>query len=1058
MVLQSGRGTAYLQSNSRNGLGAGDIDGSAADSGEGSSNRGMRGRGSRLNNARKTVFQPTVRAPPLGMQGQGRTSSDAGRGHVETKAGHSGLALVNRKPTPTSTAIRQRKNTATTAAAVAHSVGDESSMDSGRSESDCSTKAGISNPWARRLQTQTQQQQQQTAQNQSKLATSVSRRSSTGEGELLGKASLAKPTDISIEDAAAPCAPDHSQQPGGQKLDAKTDDVRLEKSGNGRRSEAVGNCVDAMAAMEIADRTIECAVQEPQTISRPQPASDISTQHVSASKPTAAAQEGVEPRQQQQQQTGPLIDIHASSSTGAGESATPTLPAFTAAKASAPAMEIQRAETPRREDTCIDDLVASPPSQPDSAKDSGGFLPANHTWGSKARTAASKPALQATEPSKSRWWKASLSGGARKGEASLHPETRKSAASSALPFPPASSSPKPGEMNRSDDGDSRSQSNKGEQGSARSQRSSRRAQAPVPTVVPPVVLARATARTLESKPVSGAKLRSEVGRIGAVDASTRELGTAVGTSSDDGKAMEPIPRPSDERSRQQQAETLLATGADETVVAETADESKAVQRNGVAEKETLLAPTQEAEATSKSKKRLSTNGAMQTGSWRSSGSTGASTKPQPQTLDSVADALNPPLVLQKVDEKPDGASAVQRRGSSSTRALAQAPQPSAKRERGRAATSSMAATAPNWRAASNRAKNDACVVQDSAADLTAAAVSSAAFLPGNSAVLSNGAVIPQFWTGTSTEQQPLNLHNGVLSHSLANRESSATQGLRVQSGGDSYYASSIGLRNSDVERGRFADLLHFSEPQSRSTRIGLSPPLLPHTMLADILGDGEHTSSGIVGPQLPSSVGGSSAVAVSAEVADASISANTAANGSLVRGRRISSVIGIRAQGEAESAGSRGLDYGSRVRSSSSLFDANRSSTLNTGSGAAKSHLGSGFADSGLLMRPTQADIASSAADFGYLPAHDIPAPQGRPTNNGRMWDHSSMMSTQTTGHPFYADNTGGLMFGAPQTSTFSAFSSGAAMLWPEPATRPPLSREISRPPSREDSSDQHVF
>ncbi|KAJ2081344.1 hypothetical protein H4R24_002402 [Coemansia sp. RSA 988] len=1076
MVLQSGRGAAYLQSNSRNGLSAGDIDGTAADSGEGSSNRGVRGRGSRLNSARKTVFQPTVRAPPLGMQGQGRTVSDTGRNHVETKAGHLGLVLVNRKPTPTSTAIRLRNNSTIIATP---GVADESLIDSGRSESDCSTKANMSNPWTKRLQTKAQQQ---TAQNSSKLASNVSRRSLTAENGSLGEAGLIKTDDVSVRDGATPCVPDHLQLEGGQGLDTKADDVGLANIVNGR-DEVVSDCVDSVAAMEISNRTIAHAVSEPQTINRPQLASGITKQLVSASTTTSASPESVEPRQRQQQ-TGFAIDVRASDSNETGERVMSSLPTSSAVKISAPAMEIERIETPAKSVAYLDDTAAPPPSQLDAAKEVGSFLPENYTWGSRARTAASKSTQLEAEPSKSRWWKASLSGGARKGESALHPETLRSTASPALPSPPASSSPKPAEMYRSNDGDSRSRITKGERGGARVQRSSRRAQAPVPTVVPPVVLARATVRTLEPKPASGGtKHGADVGRAGTIDANPRGLRTAIGTNSDDGKVTDPIPQPSDEHGQQQLAShqqigVSLTTGAGETAVtgapsslpapgADMAqilfkDEAKTAQRNGVVEKDILVTPQQEVDTTSKSTKRPSTNGAKQIGSWRSSGSLAASTKPQPQALELVADTPNPLPVLQKVDGNPDSKVALQRRGSSSTRALAQTAQPGGRRERSRAATSSLAGS---WRAASNRAKNDADTMQASVGDLSAATVSSAAFMPGSSAVLSNGAVIPKFWTSSPMDQQPLALHNGVLAHNAVSRESSVTRGLRVQSSGDAYYASSIGLCNSDVERGRFSDLLHLSEPQARNTSIGLSPPLLPHTMLADILGDGEHTSSGVCGPQLSSSGSVSGPVAASAKAADVTINTSSATNDSLMRGRRISSVIGIRTQGETESVGSRGLDYGSRVRSSSSLFDANRSSTLATSSGNAKSHLGPGFGDSGLLMRPAQTGVASTSAEFGYLPVHDPPAPQGRPTqpahattSNGRMWDYPSMLSTQAMGHPFYADNSGGLMFGAPPASSFSAFSSGAAMLWSEPAARPLLSHEISRPPSREDNGDQHVF
>ncbi|KAJ2610651.1 hypothetical protein H4S08_003516 [Coemansia sp. RSA 1365] len=1072
MVLQSIRGAAYSQSNSRTGLG--DTDGTAVDSGEGSSNRGMRGRGSRLNSARKAVFQPTVRAPPLGMQGQGRTSSDASRGHVEAKAGHSGLVLVNRKPTPTSTTIRQHKSTAST---IAHGVGDESSMDSSRVESDCSAGTTMSNPWARRLQTQSQQ----TVKNSSKLVSSVSRQSVTTETELADKASLQKSSDVSVEDAAAPYRPAPLQKLDGRKLDTKTDDVGQEHRDSELRHKAVSDCADAISALDIADGLIERVVPESRTINPPQPAPGISKQYAPTSMPTAVL-ENVDLQQQQSSS----ISACASDVNDTGKSAMSFLPAATGAKESSPTMDIERADTPLRGTTCIDDTIAPLPSKSDPANEGEGLLPANHTWGSKVRTTVNKSALLAAEPSKSRWWKASLSGGTRKAETSLHPETQKSTVSTVLPSPPASSSPKLGEMYRSDDGESRSQSAKCERGGARAQRGSRRAQAPVPTVVPPVVLARAAARTLEPKPISGADIRTEVGLAGVLDANSRDSGTAVATSSEDAKAMDLTPRLPGERNRQhladnRQAETSWAKDTVEIVAKETAHAlparevnmtqmtnedcvSKAVDHNGVAEKDALLAPSQEAGATSKSKKRLTTNGAMQLGSWRSSGSLAASKRPQSQDPELAADSLNLPLVVQKVEEKPDGLSALQRRGSSSARGLTQAPQPSVKRERGRAATSSMAATASSWRADSNRTKNDSGAIQGSAVGLSAS-VSSATFLPANNAVLSNGAVIPQLWTSNPIEQQPITLNGGVLAHSAANRESSATQGIRMQSNGDAYYASAIGLRNSDVERGRFANLLHFSEPQSRSTRIALSPPLLPHTMLADILGEGEHTSSSIGGPQLTSSISRSGAVAVSAELSDTSMNTNTVVNASLVRSRRISSVIGIRAQGETEGTGSRGLDYGSRVRSSSSLFDANRSSSLATGSGTSKSHLRSGFVDSGLLMRSTQNEIASAGAEFGYLPVHDPPPSQSRSTqptqatsSNGRLWDHSSVLSTQATGHPLYADNTGGIMFGEQPTSTFSAFSSGAAMLWPEPAARPLLSHEDTRPPSREDSGGQHIF
>ncbi|KAJ2765264.1 hypothetical protein IWQ57_004846, partial [Coemansia nantahalensis] len=379
----------------------------------------------------------------------------------------------------------------------------------------------------------------------------------------------------------------------------------------------------------------------------------------------------------------------------------------------------------------------------------------------------------------------------------------------------------------------------------------------------------------------------------------------------------------------------------------------------------------------------------------------------------------------------------------------QQQQPSERRgERGRAATNSLAASSGNWRSAPNRSEKSPAAVPE----------------PAPVAARPAGVAAKHRWPETPAElQQPAPYgRGGALGRPGDDRQRAHTQGASARPRGDRYgapaglnglmhlseaapasaaFGSQLPLssvHNSGIHG--MPTALSVSHPHRRSTA---SPPLLPHAMLADILGDGEPASRTKPAPELSAEPGDRAAGAAEAHV----------------RNRRISAIVGAAPRDEIADAGRR-LGYGSRVRSASSLFDVPRSSTglahaASNGPGRdfgadadlfswqQQGHKGSARTEPNRL--PTQPAAMSSAAK-----AVDSAAPMSAPAP--ASWGYAPVHSAQATVlHPLYAAGGSGLAPG--MAHGFQAFSPGAGTLWPDPGPRAPLPPRKPHPQSREDSA-----
>ncbi|KAJ2144655.1 hypothetical protein J3F82_005103, partial [Coemansia sp. RSA 637] len=494
-------------------------------------------------------------------------------------------------------------------------------------------------------------------------------------------------------------------------------------------------------------------------------------------------------------------------------------------------------------------------------------------WGTKTKATGSE---STPEQPKSRWWKASLTGGSRRVDSALKPMPRSPALALQKP------EPKP------DDGRARAKPVR-----------NRRGQAPIPTVVPPLVLARATIRSLEQRPVS------DISR-----AHSQELAAVA--------VDEPVS--SAER---------LSEPASASIVEPVALEMPCTEPTPVIKLD--ADPV---------KKRVSIDVPMQAESWR------------------VPLPLAKPASIEPLGKS---GSAVQRQ-SSTNRTLRPLPKQTERRERGRAATNSMAAMSTNWRV--NRPTNTADNVLSS--DISRPSTAFTLCAP---------------WS--DTESLPQNGH-------VAERQRSHTQ-LRPS---QAYYGSIPDMTS----------LLQISAPLSSacvypatsgSRALSSPPPLLP-PVLADILSDGEPARSVSLQTSVPSS-------------------SSSLASAVHNRTRRISSVIGAVPASKPDT-----LAFASRGRSSSSLFHgANGSDVVRP--------LVTAQTDQGLfLWHPDSAQGSTSMSNA-----------QGA-TGAEPVWG----MPSRALGRPLHADT----VFGMSQAPTFSAFSSGASMLWAEPV--PPVDSRVFYGPS----------
>ncbi|KAJ2451783.1 hypothetical protein EV183_003379 [Coemansia sp. RSA 2336] len=586
-------------------------------------------------------------------------------------------------------------------------------------------------------------------------------------------------------------------------------------------------------------------------------------------------------------------------------------------------------------------------------KSSSGATATNEVWGNKGKTAASTnlaaaTAAAAAEPSKSRWWKASLSGGSRRVESPPQPAVRKS--------PTAAIPHRAGGAAKSDGGKSRS----GDGAGGRGLRNGRRDPAPIPTVVPPLVLARASIQSTERKPLSGLAAKSARSRDSAV----------VVTSS---------------------------TTADVTAKADNAAETEGIGKNDPSEP--TVAGQQDlpdtADVSRVDSAELAKPVANLSLADKPAADTGIAPKKHTESWRSTAPGAEIPAAIQRPGRQQNER------------------QQNERRERSRAATSSTAAISANWRDKSNRLQST------KAEEPTVPAASSAASA--------------QPWFSTAAEQQAVS------------RGASARHDLH--SDRDMYYGSVT----------QFSNLLQLSSASSRSTAVSApfssqisqpsvsshtapysqassssavqqsqpSPPLLPPSVLADIFADGEPTRRQ---PGASQSLASNSAIASSIPVA--------VVDDVHARARRISSVIGIGAQHEED--GDK-LGYGSRVRSSSSLFQSAASGAGLNGSASQSSD----FIDQGLFLWQRQPKASESDSASTYPSSHVQRSAAG--TDN--LWPHRSSQS-------LYAGGVNRLLFGAQPTSALYTFSTDA--LWTDSAAvssdsgsravQPPIR---SRPASR---------
>ncbi|KAJ2314579.1 hypothetical protein IWW52_000731 [Coemansia sp. RSA 2704] len=732
--------------------------------------RGTRGRGRRINYTKKPVFQPTVRALPLGQQE--RVGGEPGRGLAAKRIGRGGLLLVNRKPgsassSPSTSDAHERSLERTSCARP---------------------NDAVENPWARRSQSHAKQQPEP-AENAQQSPPPATRPLS--------------PTLVSDEAG-------HSDEPAEQ--------------------EEAGVCqsLDAQRVTPV-DGAEPAAMRSDAISSGTESSSDVGITE-SESQSTDAPPAVVLPAKNTSNGREPKAAVAANARAGAG---------------------------------------------------------AADAWGSRAKTAAANP-MPAADPPKSRWWKASLSGGVQRADTSHLQSARN----------PSLPAQKPSEAVKSDGGSDKGKSSINGRG--------RRAQAPIPTVVPPLVLARAAVRSAERRPVAAdgkaARLRDSAVMVAtAVSAPPAiESGTKAA-----------VPSASAERSNE-----AAPTASEAPAATELSSKSAAGE----------LGTAAAATAAAAAKKRVSIHDPTQTSSWRST------------TVSLTEPAVEP--------------------AKSTARGAARTSQTGERRERARTTTHSMAAMSANWRLNPNRPKSTA--VDDTALATAAVAVST----PPDPTWISQPADQQQ-------QQQPL------------------------------YYDSGL------------SDLLHFSTAVSRSSAAisapfapSSSPPLLPPTMLAELLGDGEPARRSAATSQVPTSTSSSSA-APSVSLAD-----------DHARARRISSVVGVSAQGESK------LGYASRARSSSSLFHAG--------------HHGSVSGDQGLFL--WDQGPAPDRIQNGMSVSHQQPQQQ--------LWSYQSQ--------PPRADNMSGLAFGVSPAPTFSAFSTGAAMLWAEPTDYGVHAPSGSRPSSRAGGSSQY--
>ncbi|KAJ2715777.1 hypothetical protein H4R19_001016, partial [Coemansia spiralis] len=960
MVRQRDQGAGFAQGHSRGG----------GDGGDGSAGGGSgRGRGGRPANATRTVFQPTVRAPPLGVHG--RVRDGAGRSHAELKAGRSGLALVNKRSTAAATAGGSPGNGLT-----AYEAGAEQQSYSTH-ESSGDAAVGPANPWLRHAQSPPP-----------------------------------PPAPAPPQPRSAQQKPPHDKDSSSARTRARqVAESAIQRAPSMRWDEMVDSGTDHIDSLDDYDDVF---------------ASDGSR--------TRAAQPLLETSQPDARAEEPTSRPATQSSGTDCPPDEPPAAAVTAVPEPAPGPTLEPAAS----------VVAEPQQDAPDAERRSAAASRAETWGIRAKAANGSPAPEAEQPV-ARWSKASLASGSRLAQMPGAPTGRKPATGRGPPRPAEAAAP----------GDSNSRA----QGRTPRGSSSRQQPAHVPTVTPPVVLARASARSVERRPPANASGRARNPATQPPDAPTT--------------ADEPPTTPAQEATPEVAGDLALPTPAAPVA----APAAGTTQPTGVepnakrgARAQVLPGGDSEPKATqppgtvSPANAQASTGGdrAQRAESWRSAAVAAPvepSKAPGANRGGSAArSAQRPPQPPQQPPPQPQSQPQ---------------PQPGERRERGRASTGSLAAASGNWRSAANRAEKNH------------APVPGAAPVPGPAARPARAAAV-QRWPDTPAELHPPTapyVSGGVLGRAGDDRQRSHTQGAGGRPRGDIYSRASLHslahlsetapasaafgaqlprplacAHNSGGIHG-MASTLPVSRSQGRGAA---SPPLLPHAMLADILGDGEPAARTTAAPKLPTPITSGAAASGDHATAGAAVAAAVAGEAH-ARNRRISSIVGAAPRDDMADAGRR-LGYATRVRSASSLFDVAGSSGLapQTASDAPSRDYGG---DSDLFLWQQQSHkggrsepprMPAQSASMPSVPkvtvdgaaAQQVPAEQP-------LWGYAPMHSAPAVLHPLYAQGAGGLAAG--MVHGFQAFSPGAGMLWPDPGPRAPLPQRKSRPQSRDDNCSNNA-
>ncbi|KAJ1953182.1 hypothetical protein EC988_003137, partial [Linderina pennispora] len=663
-------------------------------------------------------------------------------------------------------------------------------------------------------------------------------------------------------------------------------------------------------------------------------------------------------------------------------------------------------------------------------------------WGKPAKTAAPAKTDNAEDASpNTRWWKASLSGGARAAPqpaattaaTSDHASRRQQQQQQQQKLQPvAAGAPKQLRQmqKRSDRGEPRaSQADRSER-SGRLQRGGRRHQVPVPTVVPPLLLTRAGMR------------------------STMHIDADIDDSAADTASIEePVPKVKlPEASETEEAATKSGGNGGQVVPASNFTSNKTVHEPGV-ESTIALAP---AHGTSKQESLESKEQpavSQRTNDVKSNGvprpTTAAQRRPEPgqswrkdgrenrsmgnwRSGHAQKDTANSQQVYQ-----PKHAAANQLVSSVPTPVMASSkgvarddskPQQHNSFERGKHEPMSKAKMASSWRSIPNKES-----LQNTASSASAALAPLSAMPAAKSAA------------GQHHYSQAA---DAAAAYTVPAASAHPTQG--GGGGGRSEYHM--------PDRRQTISTIPAQSGIASERSTGLTPPpqpLLPHTMLADILGDGDQSACISSTPRSSASVGGSGAVGKIIPVHDSSREAPSLSKSQHQQ---------LRSESDMSTSNP---SYVPHIHSSASLFNlGNNSSPLFTPYGATRPGFFS--ADQGNSPTPRHAwtqqhshaaqttpETATASAQSpgdvdGAAQAHQGPPPAsvGQPTGfaGGSMAEHQQQYQQQPWNYhpaqvapmPGYM-GYGGFSVGADLTAVgpmFSPFSASAASLWAADASQ----------------------